>query len=93
MIQNGVGGLAFGWIEKTFPNLPTMPVIGRAGTIAVLAHYAGRRVPLANQVATAAAVIAGYQLGSTGKINGVDGTLEDDEGHVVHQVRGIAAQV
>lgn len=91
LVKTGMGGFGFGFVEKQFPNLPTLPVVGRAGTICLIAHYMGGRFPFAHQIAHAAAAIAGYQLGSTGKING-----EDDGGGydpIAHQVRGIAAQV
>jgi len=85
-----MGGFGFGFIEKQFPNLPTIPILGRAGTIALIAHYMKGKFPFAGEVSNAAAAIAGYQLGANGKING-----EDDGGYdpIAHQVRGIAAQV
>lgn len=89
LIQNAIGGFGFGFIEKTFPNLPTLPIVGRAGTIALIAHYMRGKFPYASQIAQAAASIAGYQLGATGKINGED----DGYDPIAHQVRGIAAQV
>lgn len=77
MIGAGVGGAVFGYIESHFPNLPTLPVIGRAGTVAVACHFLQKQGgmghgALVRDVGMAAAVIAGYQLGKTGKISGDD---------------------
>jgi hypothetical protein len=86
-----IGGALYGFIEKSFgAQLPTLPVVGRAGTITLGAYMLGkgRGGGVLHDVARAGAVIAGYQIGSTGKIagEGVDGTI-------VPQVSGIAAQV
>jgi hypothetical protein len=91
VLSAGIGGAALGFIEKTFPNIPTVPVLGRAGTIALAAYFLSRRGGtgmggIARDVALAAASIAGYQLGKTGKVSG-DEVLGDDE------LSGIAAQV
>lgn len=80
----GLGGLALGLLEKAIPNLPTLPVLGRKGTIALGCYWFSRGSGggLIRDVAIAAAAIAGYELGTTGKISG-----DFDE------VRGVAAQV
>lgn len=81
-----------GFVEKQFPSLPTIPILGRAGTIAVAAHFlskqGGQTSGIARDVALAGAAIAGYQLGLTGKVSG-----EDVDGDLAEQVRGIASQV
>ena len=87
-----VGGAVYGFIEKKFTNLPTLPVIGRAGTIAAIGYFLGRKGGgmaggIIRDTTLAAAVIAGYQLGSTGKISG------DVDGDIADQIHGIAAQV
>jgi hypothetical protein len=69
-INAGLGGAALGFIQKQFPNLPKIPILGEAGTVAVAAWMLRGKVPLANDVATAAIVVAAYQLTSTGKIVG-----------------------
>jgi len=87
-----LGGAAFGFIEKSFGSqLPTLPIIGRAGTITLIAFYfsKGRAGGILKDVARAGAVLAGYQIGTTGKISGEDVVA----GEVVSQVSGIAAQV
>jgi len=87
-----IGGAVLGFIEKQFPTLPTVPLLGRAGTIALGAHFLskqGRRSSgIFRDVALAGAAIAGYQLGKEGKVSG-----EDVSGELAEQVRGIAAQV
>jgi len=73
-----IGGAVFGFIEKQWgAKIPTIPVLGRAGTVAVICHFIGKqggmgRSQLVRDVGMAAAVIAGYQLGGTGKIAGDD---------------------
>jgi hypothetical protein len=86
-----LGGAAYGFIEKSFgASIPTIPILGRAGTIAIGMHFLnkGRGSGLIRDIGIAAAVIAGYQLGSTGKIAG-----DDVSGDIASQVSGIAAQV
>lgn len=82
MIGAGIGGAVFGYIESHFPNLPTLPVLGRAGTVAIACHFLRKQGGLGHgvlvrDVGMAAAVIAGYQLGKTGKIAGDDGVDGD----------------
>jgi len=73
----GIGGYLFGFIETKFPNLPTLPIVGRAGTVAIACHFLQKQGgfghgAIVRDVGMAAAVIAGYQLGKTGKISGDD---------------------
>ena len=81
-----LGGAAVGFIQKQFPNLPSVPVIGKKGTIAGAAYMLSKRggslAHIARDVAVAAAVLAGEELGRTGAISG----------DVVPQVHGIASQ-
>lgn len=93
----GVGGLALGYIEKHWgATLPTMPVVGRKGTIAIAAYFlskhGGMGSGIARDVAIAAAALAGYDLGNKGSISGddVDGELAPQIGH---RVRGVSAQI
>lgn len=83
LISAGIGGAGFGFLIKSFPSLPTIPILGKAGTVALLALVAGKRIPFARDIGIAAAAIAGYQLGTEGHVLG----------EVVPQVRGVAAQV
>ena len=70
-----VGGALYGfavksgWVQK----LPAIPIVGRTGTAAILLDYLARRGiggDMTRKAASAAAVLAGYQLGSTGVITG-----------------------
>jgi len=89
MFEIALGGAAYGFLEKSFGStLPTLPVIGRAGTLAIVAYYFGKsKGGIMRDVAISAAVIAGYQIGTTGKISG------DVEGEIAPQIAGVAAQV
>jgi hypothetical protein len=81
-----IGGLALGFFDKsgtTFP-IPTIPVLGKAGTIAVIAHVFGKGKPgMVTDIRNAAAVVASYEFGKDGKVSGdgVEGVLGEVEGH------------
>jgi hypothetical protein len=87
LFATALGGAAFGFIEKSFPNLPTLPLVGRAGTIAIAAYFLSKRGGMGGgivrDIANAGAAIAGYQLGKTGTISG----------DVMGDVDGLAAEV
>jgi hypothetical protein len=86
IVAAGIGGFALGFVKKTFPTLPTVPILGRSGTIALGAYLLRSHVksPIVRDIALAAAAVAGNELGSTGTISG----------DVVPQVSGgVAAQV
>lgn len=71
-----MGAFAVGVLEKqnVLQQLPALPIIGRTGTIGVAAHMmAGGRGGLADDIATAALIIAAHELGSTGSIVGGEG--------------------
>jgi len=71
LFATALGGAVLGFIDKSFPNLPTLPLLGKAGTIAVAAYFFGKgKGGLVRDVAIAGASIAGYQIGTTGKISG-----------------------
>jgi len=91
-ISGAIGGAVYGFLEKSFPSFPTIPMLGRAGTIAVVGHFLSKRggmgaKGIVRDVTFAAAVIAGYELGRDGKISG------DVDGEIPAQVRGLASQV
>ena len=73
-VQMAIGGALYGYCVKSgiVDKLPAIPVLGRTGTAAILLDYFSRHGggQLAGRAARAAAAIAGYQLGSTGKISG-----------------------
>lgn len=78
-----LGGFIYGYIEKNFPQIPTLPIVGKSGAIAIIAYFAGGKSPgIIADVGNAASVIAGYSFGSTGKVSGL-----------APQVSGVAAQV
>jgi hypothetical protein len=85
IVAAGIGGFALGFVKKTFPTLPTVPILGRSGTIALGAYLLRSHVrsPIVRDIALAAAAVAGNELGSTGTISG----------DVAPQVSGVAAQV
>jgi hypothetical protein len=89
MFGAALGGGVLGLVDKMFPNLPTIPVLGKAGTLAALAYFfaKGKGSGIARDAAIAGASIAGYQLGTQGKISG------DLMGDLAPQVTGVASQV
>jgi hypothetical protein len=91
MFGAALGGGVLGLVDKMFPNLPTIPVLGKAGTLAALAYFfaKGKGSGIARDAAIAGASIAGYQLGTQGKISGDLMGIGD----VVPQVTGVASQV
>jgi hypothetical protein len=74
------GALAVGFLEKQgfMANLPALPFVGRTGTIGLGAYLLsnGGKNKLADEICTAALVIAAHELGSTGTIVGADGSGE-----------------
>lgn len=72
MVGVAIGGFGYGIIEKSFPTLPTLPIVGKAGTVAIAAYFFGGTNELVNDIGIAAAAIAGYQLGKEGAISGYD---------------------
>jgi len=75
-VQMAVGGALYGFAVKQglIAKLPAIPVLGRTGTAAILLDYWARRGggQIVHRAARAAAAIAGYQLGSQGKIEADD---------------------
>ncbi len=91
MLATAFGGFGLGFIDKHFPTLPTLPVIGRAGTIALGAYLVGRFTGmklggLTRDVALAGAAVAGYEMGKDGKVSG-------EVMGVPPQVSGIASNI
>lgn len=68
-----LGGYALGFVDKQGTSIPTIPMLGRAGTIALAMHFIGKGKPgLMTDVRNAAAAVAAYEMASTGKISGDD---------------------
>lgn len=73
MMKMALGGAAVGFIQKSGVTLPTIPMLGTVGTIALGAYFLGGQKPgLMQDIAMAGAVLAGYELGHDGKISGED---------------------
>jgi hypothetical protein len=68
----GIGAYALGYVQKQNWNIPALPVIGKTGTIALIAHFIsdGGKNKLAADIATAALAVAGFTLATTGAIVG-----------------------
>lgn len=78
-----LGGFLYGYIEKNVPQVPTLPLVGKSGAIALISYFMGGKSPgIIADIGNAASVIAGYSFGSTGKVSGPAG-----------QVSGLAAQL
>jgi hypothetical protein len=85
-VQMAIGGALYGFAVKSgwIGKLPAIPVVGRTGTAALLLSYWGKHGggEHVRNAARAAAAIAGYQLGSTGAIQGDAGTpVGGDDGY------------
>jgi hypothetical protein len=69
-----IGALAVGFLEKQniMASLPALPIVGRKGTIAVAAYFLsdGGKNKLADDICTAALVLAAHEFGSTGSVSG-----------------------
>jgi hypothetical protein len=72
MIGVGIGGLAYGFVERSFPSMPTLPLVGKSGTVALAVYFLGGDNQILNDIGLAAAAIAGYSLGKTGAVSGYD---------------------
>jgi hypothetical protein len=71
-IGAAVGGFGVGFIEKQVGDkLPTLPIIGKKGAIAIAAYFFANKSEIARDVCISAAAISGYELGKSGVISGV----------------------
>ena len=68
--RTALGGFAYGTLLKLFPNLPTLPLIGRSGTVALAVWFLKPKSQLLHDVGIAAAAIAGASFGQTGTVSG-----------------------
>lgn len=73
------GGFAYGLLEKSFPQIPTIPILGKSGTIALAIYFFGPKKGIIRDAGIAAAAIAGYSLGREGQVSGT-GLYDDDHG-------------
>jgi hypothetical protein len=76
IVASVIAGAAIGIIEKQsfFASLPSIPLLGKKGTIAVLAYLWRRNggPEMARDVALVAAGLSGYQFSKDGRIDGDD---------------------
>jgi hypothetical protein len=76
MTAMALGGFALGFIEdwmSTSPTgmkIPTIPMLGRKGTIAAAVYFLNPKMKILQDAGVAAAAIAGHELGRTGSISG-----------------------
>jgi hypothetical protein len=73
-----VGGFILGFIDKSGTSIPTIPILGRAGTIAVAAHFFGKgKAGMVTDVRNSAASVAAYEFGLKGSVSGDDAAGDD----------------
>jgi hypothetical protein len=69
-----VGGFAMGFLDKPGgpgASIPTIPMLGKAGTIALAAHFFGKgKAGMVTDIRNAAAVITAYEFGLKGSVSG-----------------------
>jgi hypothetical protein len=73
MMAFGIGGAVAGFADKQFGDkLPTIPLIGRKGVLAIALFFVAKNVhsPIVRDAALASAAISGYELGFSGHISG-----------------------
>jgi len=79
MVGTAIGGFAYGFIEKQWgAQVPSLPVIGKSGTIALACYFLAPKHPIIQDVGIAAAAIAGYSFGKTGVVSGHYDDLAQD---------------
>lgn len=72
-MQGGaIGGFGLGMVEKHFPQLPTIPMLGRKGTIALVGYMMKPKHPIVRDIVFAAAVLSGYEFGKDSKVTGYE---------------------
>lgn len=70
-----VGAGILGYIDKANTTVPTIPLLGRAGTLGLAAWAASKYLhsAWAEDLATGFLAVAAYELTKTGTISGVEG--------------------
>jgi len=64
------GGAVLGYLDKNGTSIPTLPVVGRAGTLAIGCYLFRKHHGMLGQMANAFAAIAAYELMLNGTISG-----------------------
>jgi len=74
-----MGGFGVGIVEKMFGDkLPTLPLIGRKGAIALAVYFLEPKTKLLQDIGLAAAALSGYEFAKTGSVSGDDYDDDDD---------------
>jgi len=73
--------LVLGLLDKQGTTFPTVPMLGRAGSLALACYFLRKKNPMLNHAATGFASIAAYQFGRSGSISGESVVGESTEGH------------
>lgn len=85
MLGLAVGALALGFLDKSATTIPTIPILGKAGTIALAAHFFGKGKPgMVTDVRNAAVCVAAYEFGKDGKVSGDEAAGSVLGGHTRH---------
>jgi hypothetical protein len=75
LVSYAIGGAAMGFIEKqNLAFIPTLPFLGRKGTLTLIAYFWRKNGGPAflTDIARAGAVLSGYDFVKTGSISGDD---------------------
>ncbi len=72
--EYALAGAALGFLDKVAKDKgwPTMPVIGRTGTIGLAAYFMRKHSPYLGKIARAGFTVAGYQYLRSGTVEGDD---------------------
>ena len=87
LMEAVVAGAALGYLDKNGTNIPTVPVLGRAGTLAVLCYFFRDKSPWIAGAVGPLAGIAAYEMITKGSISG---DVASQGGGVIG---GVAAQM
>jgi hypothetical protein len=71
--EPALAGLVLGYINKNQTNIPTLPGVGRAGTLALACWFFRDKHPILRKLAPGFAAIAAYEWQYEGKVQGLDG--------------------
>jgi len=73
-------GAVLGWLDAQGTKIPTVPMLGRAGTVGVATYLIYRQSKgnrMLSHIATGALTIAAYELANKGSISGDDSVMGD----------------
>jgi hypothetical protein len=72
-LAGAASGYVLGYIDKNPGSIPTIPMLGRAGTLALAAWFFRAKHPMLSKMALCFAGIAGYEKAKDGTISGDEG--------------------